>query len=71
MDLIDGTPKYTFKSNTVMSFPNVKKIKLLMENDTFTKYEAITEVKGEYIICNDISKLKKYSKRIVKESYEE
>lgn len=71
MDLIDGTTKYTFQSNTVMSFPNVKKIKLLMENDMFTKYEAITEVKGEYIICNDISKLKKYSKRIVKESYEE
>lgn len=71
MEIIDGTTKYTFKSNTVMSFPNVRKIKLLMENDSFTKYEAITEVKGEYIICNDISKLKKYSKRIVKESYEE
>jgi m7GpppX diphosphatase len=71
MELIDGTTKYTFKPNTVMSFSNVRKIKSLMENDSFTKYEAITEVKGEYIVCNDISKLKKYSKRIVKESYEE
>lgn len=71
MELIDGSIKYTFKPNTVMSFPNVRKIKLLMENDSFTKYEAITEVKGEYIVCNDITKLKKYSKRIVKESYDE
>jgi m7GpppX diphosphatase len=42
-----------------------------MENDSFTKYEAIAEVKGEYIVCNDITKLKKYSNLLIKESYEE
>lgn len=71
MELITGTIKYTFKPNTVISFPNVRKIKLLMENDSFSKYEAITEVKGEYIVCNDTNKLKKYSKILVKESYED
>jgi m7GpppX diphosphatase len=42
-----------------------------MENDSFIKYQAIAEVKGEYIVCNDNTKLKKYTKRIIKESYEE
>ena len=54
-----------------MSFQNIVKIKTIMENDSFTKYQAIAEVKGEYIVCNDISKLKTYTKRIVKESYKE
>lgn len=71
MELINGSIKEKFIPHTVMSFPNVRKVKLLMENDSFSKYEAITEVKGEYIICNDITKLKKYTKRIVKETYEE
>lgn len=71
MELIYGSTKEKFIPHTVMSFPNIRKVKLLMENDSFSKYEAITEVKGEYIVCNDISKLKKYSKRLVKESYEE
>lgn len=71
MELIYGITKEKFIPHTVMSFPNVRKVKLLMENDSFSKYEAITEVKGEYIVCNDITKLKKYSKTLVKESYED
>lgn len=71
MELIYGSTKHKFIPNTVMSFSNIRNVKLLMENDSFLKYEAITEVKGEYIICNDITKLKKYSKTLVKESYED
>ena len=71
MELIYGSTKEKFIPHTVMSFPNIRKVKLLMENDSFSKYEAITEVKGEYIVCNDITKLKKYSKTLVKESYED
>jgi m7GpppX diphosphatase len=71
MELTYGTTNEKFIPNTVISFPCIRKIKLLLENDSFAKYEAIAEVKGEYIICNDTSKLRKYSKRIVKESYEE
>lgn len=71
MELIHESTKEKFIPYTVMSFPNIRKVKLLMENDSFSKYEAITEVKGEYIFCNDISKLKKYSKILVKESYDD
>lgn len=71
MELIYRDTKFKFIPNEVMSFANIRKIKTIMENDSFTKYEAITEVKGEYIVCNDITKLKKYSTRIIKETYEE
>ena len=71
MELIDGLTKYKFIPNTIVSFPSIRKIKTIMENDSFIKYQAIAEVKGEYIVCNDNTKLKKYTKRIIKESYEE
>ena len=71
MELIYGSTKEKFIPNKVMSFPSIRKIKTIMENDSFTKYEAIAEVKGEYIVCNDITKLKTYSTRIIKESYEQ
>ena len=71
MEQTIGTTNEKFIPTTVISFSSIRKIKTIMENDSFTKYEAIAEVKGEYIICTDTSKLRKYSKRIVKESYEE
>lgn len=71
MELIEGSTKYKFIPNSVLSFQNLQKISTKLENDSFTKYEAIAEVKGEYIVCKDISKLKKYSKKLVKETYEE
>ena len=71
MELIEGSTKYKFIPNSVLSFQNIQKVSTKLENDSFTKYEAIAEVKGEYIICKDISKLKKYSKKLVKETYEE
>lgn len=71
MEQIDQNIKFKFIPNEVLSFENIRKIKTIMENDSFIKYQAIAEVKGEYIICNDISKLKKYSKRIIKETYDE
>jgi|LakMenEpi03Aug12_release.lakeMendotaPanAssembly.Ray.scaffolds.fasta_scaffold414217_1 m7GpppX diphosphatase len=71
MEFIYDSTKEKFIPNTVLSFPCIRKIKVVMENDSFTKYEAIAEVKGEYIVCNDITKLKKYSNLLIKESYEE
>lgn len=71
MELIYGSTKQKFIPNEVISFQNIRKIKTIMANDSFMKYQAIAEVKGEYIVCNDITKLKKHSKRIVKETYEE
>lgn len=71
MEFTDGSYKHQFIPTSVISFSKIKTDKLIFENDVFIKYEAITEVKGEYIICNDTSKLMIYSKQIVKESYEE
>jgi len=71
MEQIYRDTKFKFIPNEVMSFANIRKIKTIMVNDSFTKYQAIAEVKGEYIVCNDITKLNKYSKRIIKESYDE
>ena len=71
MELIDGQIKHQFIPTEVMSFPNIRKVRVLLENDVFEKWEAITEVKGEYIVCKDNTKIKKYSKTIVKESYDE
>lgn len=71
MEFIEGQTKHKFIPQSVSSFGNIRKIATILQNDSFSKYEAIVEVKGEYIICNDVTKLKKYTKKITKESYEE
>ena len=59
MELTNGQIKHIFIPTEVISFPNIRKTKILLQNDAFTKFEAITEVKCEYIVCNDITKTKK------------
>lgn len=71
MEFIEGTIKHQFIPTEVVSFSNIQTNNKIFENDIFTKYEATTQVNGEYIICNDTTKQKSYSTRIVKESYEE
>jgi len=53
------------------SFSNIEISNIIFENDAFTKYEACAKAHGEYIKCNDSSKLKKRKKIVVKESYGE
>jgi len=71
MELIEGQIKHQFIPTEVISFTNINKIISILQNDVFEKWEAITEIKGEYIICNDITKLKNKSTIIKKETYEE
>ena len=71
MELIEGQTKHLFIPTQVMSFTTIRKVGLLLQNDVYEKWEAITEVKGEYIICSDVSKTKKRFKTLVKESYQE
>jgi len=71
MELIFEQTKQTFAPKCVTDFAEIVKVKKTFENDVFEKYEAIAQVKGELIVCNDISKLKTYSKCIVKQTYEE
>uniref|UniRef100_A0A6C0IR60 HIT domain-containing protein n=1 Tax=viral metagenome TaxID=1070528 RepID=A0A6C0IR60_9ZZZZ len=71
MELIEGNIKHKFIPTQVVSFDNINKSCRIFKNDVFSKFETTLLVKGEYILCEDISKLKTYSKRITKESYQE
>jgi m7GpppX diphosphatase len=63
--------KLQFIPSSVQSFDEIKLNKQIMSNDIYSKYHATAEVVGQLIICNDVSKMKKYTKKIKKESYEE
>jgi m7GpppX diphosphatase len=71
MELTYKDTKKQFIPTEVLSFANIRKIKLLLQNDAFEKWEAITEIKGEFILCNDTTKLAKRIHKIKKETYEE
>ena len=67
---IDGI-NYKFIPSKVANFDTIIINKKTMENDVYEKYEATAEVSGELITCNDITKMKRTEKKIVRESYEE
>jgi hypothetical protein len=72
MELINNYTIQTFIPNNVVSFKNIQITKTIKENDSFKKYEATTEVKGEYIVCNDITKLKQHhTNNNKRETYEQ
>lgn len=71
MESIQNNIKYKFIPLNVVSFSKVNYLNKLLENDSFEKYRVITEVEGELIICNDITKLKNRNKKIVPETFEE
>ena len=62
---------YKFIPSSVTSFDKIIKNNKTMENDVYKKYEATAEISGELIICNDVTKMKRTEKKIVRESYEE
>lgn len=56
---------------SVVSFDEIERGKQIMSNDVFEKYEAVAKVRGQLIVCNDVRKQKKHSKKIRSELYEE
>ena len=69
MEIGNETNKTQFIPNEVISFVKDTEI---FTNDAFTKYTATAEIKGELIVCNNISKSKpKKLKKMVKDTYEE
>ena len=68
---IEDNKKYQFIPSSVHSFDDIKLNKQTMSNDIYTKYQATAEINGQLIVCNDVSKMKRYTKKIRKESYEE
>ena len=71
MQVTIGNINYKFLPYSVTSFDTVKKNKKTMENDVYEKYEATAEVSGELIVCNDVTKMKRTEKKIIRETYEE
>ncbi len=69
MEFINNNKKYTFIPDKVNLIENIKIKNLNMKNDIFEKYDASLNLDGQYIICNDKSQIKKFSKKIIKETY--
>jgi m7GpppX diphosphatase len=69
MDILNETNKTQFIPNEVMSFVKENEI---FTNDAFIKYSATAEIRGELIVCNNITKLKPPKlKKMVKETYKQ
>jgi hypothetical protein len=71
MDQIINNKKITFIPNSVISFNDFVKETIILKNDVYEKYNGYTMVKGELIICNDVTKLKSNNYKIKRETYNE
>lgn len=60
---------YKFIPSKVTSFDTIIKNNRTMQNDIYEKYEAIAEISGELIVCNDATKMKRNEKKIIRETY--
>ena len=61
---------YKFIPSRVIIMDDINK-KQVFQNDIYDKYHTTATVEGELIVCNDISKMRKSQKKIVKETYQE
>jgi m7GpppX diphosphatase len=62
---------YKFIPSKLTSVDSIKKNRLILKNDIYEKYNAIAEVEGELIICNDINQMRRFEKKIIRESYQD
>ena len=60
---------YKFMPSNLLSV--FKKENLILKNDIYEKYIATAHVEGELIVCNDINKMRKFEKKIIRETYED
>lgn len=62
---------YKFIPSRLVSTSTIKKNKLVLKNDVYEKYNATAEVEGELIICNDVNQMRRFEKRLVRETYQD
>jgi m7GpppX diphosphatase len=67
---IDNT-NYKFIPSKIHSVDSIRKNDLILKNDIYEKYSSIAEVEGELIVCNDVNKMRKKEKKIIRETYED
>jgi m7GpppX diphosphatase len=70
MQFIKENKHFKFIPSSVIMVDESSK-KQTFNNDIYNKYQASATIEGELIVCNDISKMRKSQKKIVKETYEE
>lgn len=68
---VDNTHYKFIPSKVVSSFDSIQKEKMILKNDIYEKYTAIAEIYGELIICHDASNMKRFEKKIVRETFDE
>jgi m7GpppX diphosphatase len=62
---------YKFTPSKLSTIDSIKKDKLVLKNDIYEKYRATAEIEGELIICNDTNLMRRFQKKIVRESYDD
>ena len=71
MDWTDGTVKKKIIPGQVVDWTKYQVLNTSLQNDLYEKHQVEVLVRGEMLVCNDVSKMKVYNKKISKESYEE
>ncbi len=71
MDKTDGNIKWKIIPSSVVDWDQVKKLSTSLLNDLYEKHQVEVLMQGEMLVCNDITKMKVYSKKIKKETYQE
>jgi hypothetical protein len=62
---------YKLIPSRLSSLDNIKKNQLVFKNDIYEKYRAIAEIECELIICNDINLMRRFDKKIIRETYQD
>ncbi len=69
MQVVIDNVNYKFIPSRLSAIDSIVKHQLVLKNDIYEKYNAVAEIEGELIICNDTNKMKRFEKKIVRETY--
>lgn len=73
MDWTEGIIKKKIIPNKVINWStdSIKIINTTLKNDLYEKHQVEVLVQGEMLVCNDLTKMKIYNKKVSKETYQE
>ncbi len=73
MDCTEGIIKKKIIPNKVINWSPeaIKIINTTLKNDLYEKHQVEVLVQGEMLVCNDLTKMKVYSKKVKKETFDE
>lgn len=71
MNRTEGIVQKKIIPNKVIDWDTVKIVGTTLKNDLYEKHQVEVLIQGEMVVCNDISKMKVYSRKIKKETYAE